>query len=303
MRYGMFACVAAGLAWLTGAAQGAAAEASNKTSETVVATLSWEQVSAEDGLLSGEPARDAAGSVWLKVTNALPGPAWFPLARIDGPAIQGQRYGLRGTIRYQDVAGVGYLEMWSHFADGGQYFSRTMAGAGPLQQITGSSAAREFLLPFDCMGRGPVPQRLEFNLALHGPGTVEISDIQVVDFGDSSLASVLAPGAWWDDRQAGLFGGLAGSLLGVCGGLLGMFLGMGRAGWLCRVVAALMLVAGVAAAIAGIVALINGQPYAVFYPLLLLGGLASIAGMIVLPLIGPIIRRHEMRRMQLMDAV
>jgi len=131
----------------------------------------------------------------------------------------------------------------------------------------------------------------------------------------TALSAVLActAAAWADggDPRAGLapavkagilIGSIGGSVLGVFGGLMGTLIGCGKAR---RFVLAAMKAAvalGALLLIAGIVTVLAGQPYALYYPLLLLGG-------ICIPVFGclyPVVRRRyqqdEFRRMQAMDA-
>jgi hypothetical protein len=78
---------------------------------------------------------------------------------------------LKGRVRYADVQGVGFLEMWTYYADGGMYFSRTLGDSGPMGKLTGSSDWREVVLPF----KGPpdtVPIKITVALVLEGKGTV-----------------------------------------------------------------------------------------------------------------------------------
>jgi len=80
---------------------------------------------------------------------------------------------------------------------------------------------------------------------------------------------------WWTEQQAGLFGGIAGSALGILGGVLGTITGIcaprGRCKGLVYGLSAFMIVAGIIALIMGVAALLVHQPYAVYYPLILIG--------------------------------
>ena len=84
---------------------------------------------------------------------------------------------------------------------------------------------------------------------------------------------------WFDDRTAGLVGGIAGSLAGLWGATFGCL-----AGWLvpqCRGQALLRgllgvgLATGLILAGVGVWALVRDQPYHVWYPFLLLGVLLT----------------------------
>jgi hypothetical protein len=74
--------------------------------------------------LSGEVVDGAAH------VTADPGGGQLPLVTIAAPDLGTIGYTVRGDVRYRDVAGDGYLEMWSVFADGSRYFTRTLATEG-----------------------------------------------------------------------------------------------------------------------------------------------------------------------------
>lgn len=217
------------------------------------------------------------------------------VAIIEAPAIKGQRYAVTGQVRYQGVEGAGYLEMWSHFPDGGQYFSRTLADVGSMMQLKGSSGWRQFTLPFDATG-APAPTRLVVNVVLPGRGVVYLGPLQLVDDlpGADGAAGSL-------DRAVGLIGGVAGGLVGCLGALIGVLASRGRAKRFVTIALVSLAIGGTLAFAAGVVALSRSQPYAVYYPLLLIGFLAT-----VIPLgLRPSIRRRyeeiELRRMRAHD--
>jgi len=89
-----------------------------------------------------------------------------------------------------------------------------------MGRLEGSSEWRPFVLPFSNREGGAPPEKLVVNLVLTGPGVVEIGPLQLVELNpaDDLFAD---SGAWWNDRQAGLFGGIAGSGLGILGALIG----------------------------------------------------------------------------------
>ncbi len=217
----------------------------------------------------------------------------FPLVAIDDPVIAGDGYALTGRVRYQGVAGVGFLEMWSVFPDGGRYFSRTLAGHGPQARISGDSGWRDFELPFFLEG-SERPVRLELGLVLPGAGRVWVGPLELTSPGTTSSA-------WWSDRTGGLVGGIAGSLIGITGALVGLLVarGRGRRAVLATMVA--LAIAGGGLLVAGLVALMLSQPYAVYFPLIL-------GGIILVAVFGPGSRRArrayadvELRKIRAMD--
>ena len=122
--------------------------------------------------------------------------------------------------------------------------------------------------------------------------------------GPTSLRSlaILGTPAWWTDRQAGLVGGISGSVFGCLGGLVGTLAGLGKAR---RLVIALMwgmLAVGVGSLIAGVAAVSLGQPYAVYYPLLLLGVILSAVMGPQIPMVRRRYMQIELRKMDARDA-
>ena len=101
--------------------------------------------------------------------------------------------------------------------------------------------------------------------------------------------------------QAGLVGGIAGSPLGLIGATIGTLAGLGRGR---RVVSALliaMIAVGSVSLLLGIVALMLRQPYAVCYPLFLLGILSTVLGGAMFPVMKQRYHAAEFRRMQALD--
>lgn len=86
---------------------------------------------------------------------------------------------------------------------------------------------------------------------------------------------------WWTEQQSGLIWGLAGGGLGTLGGLTGAALGVLAPRGRCRrpVLTAFFafVVLGSIVLVAGAVAMVLGQPYAVYYPLLLVGTVLTMA--------------------------
>jgi hypothetical protein len=85
--------------------------------------------------------------------------------------------------------------------------------------------------------------------------------------------------AWWSEQQAGIIGAVGGSAVGIVGAMIGsmsFLVVRGKAKGLFMGVFAAMIAIGVAALGAGLLALIQHQPYHVWYPLGL-GGLVTCA--------------------------
>jgi hypothetical protein len=120
----------------------------------------------------------------------------------------------------------------------------------------------------------------------------------------SSAAAWSQPDAhpWWSNHTAALVGGLGGGILGCLGGLIGVLGGMGKCRGLVITLLGIMTCLGIILGVAGIAALARHQPYAVWYPLLMIG----ILLLVICPFLLPVVRRRyqelELRRMQSLDA-
>lgn len=290
-------CLLAGCFLICGSALAAAEVAPAQMREPV----SWKSLHEQQRLTSGEfvPAGDGQPDR-LRVVNDGGQPVLRTLVVLTPPTVMPSTYMVRGRVRYEGVAGAGYLEMWNHFPDGGRYFTRTLDASGPLGQLTGSSDWREFVLPFNTLGKAS-PTKLEINLVLPGAGRVEFTDFELSAPADELFGR--AAGAWWSDQQGGLLGGVCGALLGILlGGVLAPLMTCGRARGFVLSVLILVGVAGACLAAAGVAALVLGQPYGVYYPLLLLGGLSAFFGFGGIPMALNRYRQHDLRRMQALDA-
>jgi hypothetical protein len=276
--------------------------ASTAWSEEVVRRIDWQALAAAKALKSGVvvPQPEGVQGPSLRMVHTAASPATFPLATIERPGIRLARYALKGQVKYEGVAAGSYLEMWNYLPDGA-FFSRALADGGPMGRLDGSSGWRAFVLPFFNREGGPPPDRLEFNLVLTGSGTVEIGPVELVQFatGEDPLAD---SGAWWSDRRAGILGAVVGSVVGLLGAVIGWLgsTGRGRRFVLNTLKAIAWL--GLGAILLGAVALVLGQPYAVYYPLLLSGTIGTVLGFTLPRALNKRYEELELRRMQALDA-
>lgn len=249
------------------------------------ATIDWRETPPASGTV-----RDGNASV---VAPAAGGS--FPLTRIEGPRVGGEGYAVVGEVRYEGVEGVGFLEMWSVFADGGRYFSRTLDTEGPLAAMTGSSDWRAFELPFFLQGAEP-PVRLDIGVVLPGEGSVTVSSLELVPIG-------AAEQGWWSERTAGVIGAAGGSVVGVLGAATAALVARRRARAFTLGVMWVTAVVGAVVLLAGIVGVAVGQPRGVTFTLLL-------GGVIMTAVFGSGLRTArrayadaELRRMRALDGV
>lgn len=224
---------------------------------------------------------------------------------IENPRVAAPEYLLRGRIKYSDVRkttakvmldGVersvdrcGYVEMWSHFPGNEAYFSRTLADMGPMAKLEGTSDWREINLPFTS-APGKLPVKLVVNVVLPGTGVVEFEPF------------VLSPSGWWSEQESGLVGGIGGGAIGLCGAVIGVLAGIGAARRVVIGMCIAVIAIGAACLTAGIVGLLLGQPWYVYYPFLLGGSISVAVCGFNLPAIRKRYDALELRRMTAMDA-
>ncbi len=272
------------------------------SAEKVVRKISWSALKAEGRIASGEvvPAGGDSAFESLRVTNPDGASRTIPLFAIDEPGVNAPRYLLRGEVRGEGIEGQAYLEMWSFFAGGGRYFSRTLAQTGPMASLSGTFRFRPFILPFTAEP-GMSPEKLAVNVALPGRGTVMLGELNLVELG-SGDDFFLKAGSWLTPRQISLFGGIGGSVLGLLGALVGILASRGQARALVLTLLKVMFGFGAVALLAAAAGWWRAQPPELLSTLLLLGALCT-----VLPasLLGRVRRQYEekeFRRMRALDA-
>jgi hypothetical protein len=269
------------------------------TAEETLGRFRWEDSAAARAAAPGVEVVPATGGGVLRVERRQPGPP-LPLLVVERPAIASRTYAVRGRVRHARVEGSGFLELWSVFADGSRYFSRTVATRGPLASLGGDSVWRPFVLPFTVDEGRPGPVRLELNLVLPGSGSVELGEVTLVQLADGE-DPLAVPGQWWTARQAGIAGGLAGLLLGALGAAVGILAARGRSLRPALGILAGIGAAGLLALAAGVVALLRAQPWDVFYPLLLGGGISTVLAAVLLPVVRRRLTAAELQRLRARD--
>jgi hypothetical protein len=270
--------------------------------EQVVRQISWGELYQRGQLLTGEVQRgDPPGpGEYLVIANTQSAPITVSLLALPDPGITTTQYALTGSVSYEGVTGTGYLEMWNYFQGGGAYFSKTLGESGPMGSLRGSSNWRPFSLPFFSNAEAGAPSKLEFNLVLPGPGTVRLGPLRLVQYPEG-YNPFSTPGAWWNDRTAGWIGGIGGSICGSLGALIGILSGLGKSRRFVILLCVLLIAFGLACLMAGAIAWLVSQPYAVYYPLLLFGVICTAVVGGILPGILRRYRQIELRRMTSMD--
>lgn len=244
------------------------------------------------GLLALVVLAPAAAAAETEEIVEIDGPVTYELVDQANPRVNGDSYSVRVDVRYENVVGPAYVEMWSYFADGGAYFSRTLAESGSQGAMSGDSPGRTLEAPFFLNGAAP-PARIVVNVVLPGTGRVWVDGFELEGIG--------GPAPWFTQQQAGWFGAIGGSLAGLVGGLIGW---LSRKGQNQRIVEKL-LIAGVAVGVVGLVAggaaWLTDQPRYVSYPLLLLGAVLTVVDGGMLPLLKRSQAAAELQRIRAMD--
>ena len=220
-----------------------------------------------------------------------------------------------GQVRYEDVRGQGYLEMWSHFPDGRSFFSRTLGnvdiGTNPMSILAGTIGDyRAFALPFDARGSVGVPRSLTINLMLP-PGTVYLKELQLCQYAPPAPSATPGPmeteGNITNPGMSvppNLFG-----LLAATGGLLAALLvnlqflawrQRGRAfvfGATWTLIASGFVLSGM-----GLAGYLSGWPLSLWVSLLVVGGMVSLVFGSGLRFYHRAYHAGEWRRMAALDA-
>jgi hypothetical protein len=225
------------------------------------------------------------------------GGATLPLLAIDVPDLGTDGYVVRGQVRYADVVGSGYLEMWSVFADGSRYFTRTLGSEGSMAALTGTAGWRPFELPFYLEGAAP-PERLEINVVLPATGTVAVGSLSL-----DRLGSGAGPASGMSRLPIGAIGAVVGSTIGLLAALIGVLVPRGRARRFLIPAITIAVGAGVLLVAASVVAALGGQPGDVVIALLLPGTILAVAFGAALPLVRRGYAIAELRKMRALDHV
>jgi hypothetical protein len=242
--------------------------------------VDWDQVILPERV---EVVTDERGASVLRVP-ASPRRERIQLA-VLAPEITSEAWAVIGRIRYEDVQGRGYLEMWSVFPDGARYFSRTMSESGPLAALSGTSPWRDLVLPFYSSPEAADPSRLELSLVVGEHGPIELGPLKVVEMSaDTPIGDLLTDG-WWGSRTSGWMGGVGGAIVGLFGAFIGWASSRGNRLGLALVSAWALAGVGVALLCAAVVAVVLSQPVSVWLVPCVLGVVAAVAAVSALPTI------------------
>jgi hypothetical protein len=221
----------------------------------------------------------------------------FLVMKISDPAIIKKAYFLVCTMKYENVFGHAnsYLNLSCYVAPaalGGD--ERNISGFAENNSVfygTANWKSYRFAVVRDALEG--LPTQLELHLVMNGPGTVYLRPIRLYG----------VTGSWWSPQQIALIGGIGGSVIGCFGALLGCLAGMGKARTFVLTTMKIFIALGILLTIAGFVAVVSNQPYAVWYALLLPGVILTLVFSLTLPSIQRRYDELEIRRMTSVDTM
>ncbi len=251
-----------------------------------------------------EVVREFSSPELEKIENTTDQPKTVTLLDVKDPGVTTFRYAVDGDVRYENVQGKSYLEMWSWFPDDEMFFSRTLGTGGPMEYLEGSSGWRPFSLPFFSDAKNGSPTRIVVNVVFVGQGTVHLRNVKLQQYQSGWQNGKLhqdRPG-WWTARTGALIGLIGGTIFGLLGGLIGALGGMGKARCFVLTLTATLVGLGIVSLVIGVIAVVFGQPHAVCFPLLLLGIILTAVCGGNLPSLRRRYEQIELRKMAAMDS-
>ena len=117
-----------------------------------------------------EISSDGNGSLRITAT----GPVTVQLYETGDLNIENAMLIYKARIRTRDVRGQVFLEMWCHFPDKGEFFSRALHAP-----LSGNNEWTAQETPF-MLKKGENPDNVKLNLVINGKGTAWIDDIRLV---------------------------------------------------------------------------------------------------------------------------
>jgi hypothetical protein len=270
-------------------------ETQPQETQTILRDYDWNDLARQHELSIGEVISIDGYSV-LKIQKTNDARQDISLLKIsDSSIIKGAHFLICEARRHEDELGSLRLSFrllcsFSPVVPGG--FGKTIEAetdnAGTIDHTNWTPV--KFAVVHDALVGSPT--QLELHLVWEGRGTIYVRPIRV--FG--------VVGSWWSSQQIGLIGGIGGLVIGCFGALLGCLAGMGKARNFVLTTMKIFIALGILLTIAGFVAVVSKQPYAVWYALLLPGVILTLIFSLNLPSIQRRYDELEIRRMTSIDA-
>jgi hypothetical protein len=279
-------------------------------SQKVLRDYDWKNL-AQQQTLPGEVISTNGSSI-LKIEITNDTPQDFLLLKISDPAVIKKAYFLLCEAKRENVSVTNNYDYVS-FADRMNHPTSLSLGVecslppavlgGDRRMIYAKAIGigRNFIfgrwtsLQFELVRDSleGLPTQLEVHLFTRGSEVVYLRPIR--------LWGVAA--SWWSPQQIGLIGGIGGSVIGCFGALLGLLASKGKARTFVLTTMKIFIALGILLTIAGFVAVVSSQPYAVWYALLLPGVILTLVFSLTLPSIQRRYDELEIRRMTSVDAM
>lgn len=151
--------------------------------EAPLRSFSWGKLKVEGGQQVGTvlPAKGAHGFEVLRIQNRTAAPRTYSVLTLDSSDLTSLRWQVVGKVRHENVRGPGYLELLNYFPGDQVFFTRTLAPAGPMRNLQGTSEWRDFVLPFDATEAHQPATKLVVNVVLPGRGVVELGPLELIE--------------------------------------------------------------------------------------------------------------------------
>jgi hypothetical protein len=96
------------------------------------------------------------------------------LFEVENPAVEQCLLTYRAELKAADLKGRAFLEMWCRLPGRGEFFSK-----GYQQAISGTVGWAHYQIPF-YLRKGQRPDLIKLNLAVEGPGTLWLRNIELL---------------------------------------------------------------------------------------------------------------------------
>jgi hypothetical protein len=248
------------------------------------------------------------GSSILKIEITNDTPQDFLLLKISDPVVIKKAYFLLCEAKSDNVADTNNYPSFSERMNNSIFINvesslppAVLGGDGRIVYAKAIGKYRDFIsvfwtpLQFELVRDSleGLPTQLEVHLLTRGRRTVYLRPIRLLG----------VVGSWWTPQQITLIGGIGGSVIGCFGALLGLLASKGKARTFVLTTMKIFIALGIVLTIAGFVAVVSSQPYAVWYALLLPGVILTLVFSLTLPSIQRRYDELEIRRMTSVDAM
>lgn len=120
--------------------------------------------------LDKQNSSDGKGAIKIIATQ----PTTVRLFEVSGIEVEEARLIYRAKVKTEEVEGQVFLEMWCHFPDKGEFFSR-----GLQSPLTGTTNWTTQETPF-FLKKGEKPDFIRLNLVIKGKGVAWIDDVRLL---------------------------------------------------------------------------------------------------------------------------